>query len=89
MKLLKNENDVNLLNEAVNKCSGAVVVRSMDGREEFNLKSQLSRMVAIKKMSQDNGDEYEMFCMDRSDLGYMLNFYSQIRNRTPQAAIAT
>ena len=89
MKLLKNENDVNLLNEAVDKCSCDVVVRSMDGREEFNLKSQLSRMVAIKKMSQDNGDEYEMFCMDRSDLGYMLNFYSQIRNRTPQAVMTT
>ena len=87
MKLLKNDNDIELLTSAVNKCSGSVVIRSMDGREEFNLKSTLSREVAIKKLSQNNGDEYEMFCLDRDDLGHMLNFFSQIRGR--EAAIAT
>ena len=89
MKLLKSEQDVKLFNNAVDKCSGEVVLRSMDGREELNLKSQLSRFIAIGKLCQDNGDEYEVFCLDRNDVGYLLGFFSQVHSHNLYPAMTT
>ena len=79
MMLLKNAKDVDALVAAVNKCKGQVVLRSMDGSEEFNLKSQLSQYLAIDRLCKEHGDEYEMFCLDRDDLGYMLQFFRELR----------
>ena len=75
MMLLKNAKDIDSLIEAVNRCRGDVLLRSTDGREEFNLKSVLSRYVAIGELCKDHGDSYEVFCMDRADEGYMMNFF--------------
>ena len=75
MMLLKNAKDIDNLIEAVNRCRGDVILRSTDGREEFNLKSVLSRYIAIGELCKDHGDRYEVFCMNRSDEGYMLNFF--------------
>lgn len=77
--LLKNVKDINSLTTAVDKCKGQVILRSMDGTEEFNLKSQLSRYIAIGKLCEEHGDEYEVFCLDRDDLSYMLQFFKDIR----------
>ena len=78
MMLLKNAKDIDSLIEAVNRCRGDVLLRSIDGREEFNLKSVLSRYVAIGELCKDHGDSYEVFCMDRSDEGYMINFFQNL-----------
>ena len=75
MMLLKNAKDIDSLIEAVNRCRGDVLLRSTDGREEFNLKSVLSRYIAIGELCKDHGDRFEIYCMDRSDEGYMLNFF--------------
>ena len=79
MMLLKNVRDINLLKEAVDKCSGDVIIRSIDGAEEFSLKSVLSQYIAIGKLCEDHGDEYELYCLDRDDLCYMLQFFHEIR----------
>ena len=78
MMLLKNAKDIDNLIEAVNRCRGDVILRSTDGREEFNLKSVLSRYIAIGELCKDHGDRYEVFCMNRSDEGYMLNFFQEL-----------
>ena len=75
MMLLKNAKEIDKLIEAVNRCRGDVLLRSNDGREEFNLKSVLSRYIAIGELCKDHGDRFEIYCMDRSDEGYMLNFF--------------
>lgn len=75
MMLLKNAKDIDNLIEAVDRCRDDVLLRSTDGREEFNLKSVLSRYVAIGQLCRDHGDEYEIFCMNPADEGYMLNFF--------------
>ena len=75
MMLLKNAKEIDKLIEAVNRCHGDVLLRSTDGREEFNLKSVLSRYIAIGELCKDHGDRYEIYCMERSDEGYMLNFF--------------
>lgn len=78
MMLLKNIRDVNLLISAIDKCSGDVLLRSIDGAEEFNLKSKLSQYIAIGKLCEERGDEYEIFCMNKNDEGYMLQFFHEI-----------
>ena len=78
MMLLKNAKDIDNLVKAVDRCRGDVLLRSVDGREEFNLKSVLSRYVAIGELCKDHGDSYEVFCMDRADEVYMLNFFHDL-----------
>ena len=78
MMLLKNAKDIDSLIEAVGKCRDDVILRSTDGREEFNLKSVLSRYVAIGELCKDHGDEYEIFCMNRADEGYLFQFFSSL-----------
>ena len=76
--LLKNAKDINNLVEAVNRCRDDVLLRSTDGREEFNLKSVLSRYMAIGELCKDHGDRYEIYCMERSDEGYMMQFFMDL-----------
>ena len=78
MMLLKNAKDIDNLIEAVDKCRDDVLLRSVDGREEFNLKSVLSRYVAIGELCKDHGDSYEVFCMNKADEVYMLNFFHDL-----------
>ena len=73
--LLKNAKDIDNLVEAVNRCRDDVLLRSTDGREEFNLKSVLSRYVAIGELCKDRGDSYEVYCMNKADEAYMMEFF--------------
>ena len=78
MKLLKNTKDVENLIKDVDRCRGDVILRSGDGREEYNLKSVLSRYMAIGALCKDHGDEYEIFCLDRRDEANMMHFYTTL-----------
>lgn len=78
MMLLKNTKDVKALIDAVEHCKGDVMLRSIDGSEEFNLKSKLSQYVAIGELCKTHGDEWEVFCMNKADEGYMLNFFMEL-----------
>jgi len=80
MMMLKNIHDVNMFMDAVNRCRDDVILRSMDGREEFNLKSRLSQYIAIERLHREHGDEYEIFCMNKADEGYMLKFFYDINH---------
>lgn len=73
--LLKNAKDVKELIKAVKKCHGDVILRSTDGSEEFNLKSTLSQYIAISRLVEERGDEYEVYCMSKEDEPYMLQFF--------------
>ena len=86
MMLLRNAKEIDKLIEAVNRCRGDVLLRSTDGREEFNLKSLLSRYIAIGELCKDHGDRYEVYCMQRSDEGYMLQFFQDLERMHSQAA---
>ena len=78
MMLLRNAKEIDKLIEAVNRCRGDVLLRSTDGKEEFNLKSVLSRYVAIGELCKDHGDNYEVFCMNRADEVYMMEFFNNL-----------
>jgi len=75
MMLLKDVKDIDALLETVKRCRDDVILRSSDGREELNLKSRLSQYIAIERLHREHGDEYEFFCMNPADEGYMLKFF--------------
>ena len=75
---LKNVKDIKALVAAVKKCKGDVILRSVDGTEEFNLKSVLSQYIAIGKLCEEHGDDYEVFCMNRDDEAYMIDFFHKL-----------
>lgn len=79
MMLLKNAHDIDTLLDAVNKCRGDVILRNVNQFEEFNLKSTLSRYIAIGELCKDHGDEWEVFCMNKADEGYMMTFFREIQ----------
>lgn len=79
--LLKNAKDVKSLIAAVKKCKGDVILRSVDGSEEFNLKSTLSQYIAISRLCEDHGEEYEVFCLNREDEPYMLQFFHNLLDK--------
>ena len=76
--LLKNIKDVEKLREAIKKCNGDVILRSVDGTEQFNMKSALSQYIAISRLCEERGDQYEIFCMDRNDEPYLLQFFHEM-----------
>ena len=69
MKMLKNMNNVNALMTAVASCTDSVLLKSADGREEYNLKSALSLLIGIGHLCGEHGDEYEVFCSNRAHTG--------------------
>lgn len=88
MMLLRDLNDVEKFKEAVAACNSDVILRSIDGREEFNLKSQLSQHMAINRLRDEHGDDYEVFCTDRSEMGPLIIFFREIRERKEREAAA-
>ena len=86
MKMLKNMNNVNALMSAVANCTDSVLLKSADGREEYNLKSALSLLIGIGHLCGEHGDEYEVFCTNRADEGSLLNFFRQLKQGDTTAA---
>ena len=82
MMLLKNAKNVESLIETVSKCEGDVLLKSVDGREVFNLKSVMSRYIAIARLCDDHGDEYEVFCMNREDERFLLQFFYNLKQES-------
>ena len=54
----------------------------MDGREVFNLKSVMSRYIAIGRLCDDHGDEYEVFCMNREDERFLIQFFYNLKQES-------
>lgn len=76
--LLKNIKDVEKLKEAITKCNGDVILKSVDETEQFNMKSKISQYIAIGRLCEERGDQYEIFCMDRNDEPYLLQFFHEM-----------
>ena len=86
MKMLRNINNVNALQAAVASCQDSVILKSADGREEYNLKSALSLLMGIGRLCGEHGDEYEVFCTNRADEGYLLKFFRELKQSEATAS---
>lgn len=72
---LSNIEQVNDFIAAVDKAKHEVWLMSTDGNR-FNLKSNLSRYVALGALLSEAGRELELYCASKEDEGYFLNFFS-------------
>lgn len=71
---LKNEIEINDFLNAVNRAKHPVYLVSVEG-DRYNLKSTLSRYVAIAELIKDYGTELELFCDDKNDEKYFFGFF--------------
>lgn len=58
--------EVEEFNACVEQCKGDVWLESVYG-DKFNLKSPLSRYMAIGKLLENNAQDLELFCADKDD----------------------
>lgn len=80
-KFLGNVRDLNAFKQAIKECTGEVWLRKNDGSEEFNLKSTLSEYIALGKLCDEHGSDYEIFCQLASDESRLLKFYYERETR--------
>ena len=76
--VLKSIEDVDAFMRAVDKCDGDVILRSPEG-EEVNVKSGNTKYIAIGRLCEDQGDAYELFCMNKCDEPHFFEFYREIK----------
>ena len=58
----------------VKSCKGAVWLESNDG-DKINLKSALSRYIAIGALLSVEGDNLELYCAEKEDEAKFLEFF--------------
>ena len=73
---LKNEIEITDFLKAVNQAKDIVWLLSTEG-DRYNLKSTLSRYVAIAAMINEHGSELELFCVDKNDEGLFYDFFAE------------
>lgn len=71
---LKNEIEINDFLSAVDRAKHPVFLISVEG-DRYNLKSTLSRYIAIAELIKDYGTELELFCDDKNDEKYFFGFF--------------
>ena len=74
-RFLRNINDLEAFRAAIKECKGDVYLLNQDKSEQFNLKSQLSEFIALGKLAEKHGDQYEIFCQLPSDEGFLLKYF--------------
>lgn len=82
MRLLRDIRDVENFRKAVKKCNGDVVIRHNERNEEFNMKSLFSEYIGLSQLMSEHGDEYEVFCMNSGDEGYMMQFFHELKENS-------
>ena len=63
---LRSEADIQACLDAVNACEGEVYLKSPEG-DIFNLKSSMSRYIAIGRLIEEQGDNLELFASRKED----------------------
>jgi len=71
---LKNINEINDFLRIVDSCKGAVYLASQHG-DRIYLKSRMSQYVAIGALLGEHGDEFELFCTDKTDEAKFIGFF--------------
>ena len=74
--VLKNKIEITDFLTAVKNAKGDVWLESEQG-DKYNLKSPLSRYVAIGALLDEHGNELKLFCKNSSDEGLFYNFFEK------------
>lgn len=73
---LKNTDEIDAFQAAVDQTKGDVWLVSPYG-DRYNLKSALSRYVAVGKLLSLHGDALELFCDKREDEAVFYKFFAE------------
>lgn len=73
---LSNIGEVNDFLDVLDRCEGDVWLQSTEG-DKINLKSSLSRYVAVAELIKDEGKNLELFCSSSSDEAKFFVLFSE------------
>lgn len=73
-------NDVERFTSVLDKCKGEVWLESRFG-DKFNLKSTLTRYIALADLVRDNSGDLELFCSDKEDEMLLLEFIDSLEKK--------
>lgn len=73
---LSNISELEAFKRAIEQCRGDVWLESPYG-DRFNLKSTLSRYVALGHLLSEEGECLELFCQHSEDEKYFYEFFSE------------
>ena len=82
---LRSEADIQEFLEVVKSCEGGVYLKSLEG-DLFNLKSSLSRYVAVAKLLEDQGDSLELFADRREDRARLMVLVADLMSNDTESA---
>ena len=74
---LRCEADVRKFLDTVQSCEGGVYLQSPEG-DIFNLKSSLSRYIAVGQLIEEQGDDLELFADRREDRARLMNLVADL-----------
>ena len=74
---LRSEADIQEFLDIVASCEGDVYLKSPEG-DIFNLKSSLSRYIAVGRLIEEEGDSLELFASNHEDEGLLLSFLAKL-----------
>lgn len=73
---LKNLTDIKAFLEAVNKCTGSVVIESSNG-DVFDLKSIFCTYLVVQELKKMNNYDLEVFARKKEDTEILLKFFDE------------
>ena len=74
---LHSEADIQEFLDTVASCEGDVYRKSPEG-DIFNLKSSLSRYIAVGQLIEEQGDDLELFADRREDRARLMNLVADL-----------
>lgn len=78
---LRSEADVQEFLKVVESCEGGVYLQSPEG-DIFNLKSSLSRYIAVGRLIAEEGDCLELFASRREDRARLMHLVADLSDGT-------
>ena len=76
---LRSEADIQEFLNIVASCEGDVYLKSPEG-DIFNLKSSLSRYIAVGRLIEEEGDSLELFASRREDRARLMNLVADLNS---------
>lgn len=78
---LRSEADIQEFLDTVASCEGDVYLKSPEG-DIFNLKSSLSRYIAVGRLIEEQGDSLELFASRREDRARLMGLVADLSSCT-------
>lgn len=75
---IKTKTQFTMLDKAIAKCTGSVVLSDFRSGEEYDLKNPMERVAAYSRLKEDFREELELFVVKREDTQVMLELMDSL-----------